>query len=62
MIWMCGTLFSTEKYIVKDSIFFVANGIFALAVKGVYAGGLVKKNWYWPKSDPRDLIDRYFSN
>ena len=42
--------------------FFVANGIFVLAVKRVYAGTLVKNSWYWLKSVPRDLIDRHFEN
>lgn len=35
MILMCEPLFSTGKYVVMDSLFCVANGIVAIAMKGV---------------------------
>ena len=50
------------KTVVMDSGFCVANGIVALAAKGLYAGALVKKSRYWQKSVPGDPIDRNFSD
>ena len=41
--------------------FSAENGIAALAAKGVYAGALIKKRWYWPKSVPEDITGRNFS-
>ena len=65
MLWMCKALFSTGKSIVMDIfvvvVVVVANGIFALSMKGVYVIALVKKHWYCPKIVPEDLIDRNFS-
>ena len=58
---MCEPLFSTLKAVVMDSGFCAANGIVALVPKGVYAGALIEKPQYWPKSVPGDLIDRNFS-
>ena len=60
MLRMCEPHFSTGKYVVMDSVFCVANGIVALATKGVYAGTLIKRRQYWSKSVPGDLIDRDF--
>ena len=60
MLWVCEPLFSTGKDVVVDSIFCVTCGIVALAAKGVYAGTLVKKRRYWPKSVLGDRIDRNF--
>ena len=57
---MCEPLFSTVKSVVADIGFCVANGIFALVTKGVYAGSLIKKRQYWPKSVSGDLIGRQF--
>ena len=42
--------------------FCVANGIIALSTRGVYAGALVKKRWYWTKSVSGDLIDWNFAD
>ena len=48
MLWMCKALFSTGKSIVMDIfvvvVVVVANGIFALSMKGVYVIALVKKH------------------
>ena len=57
MLFMCKPLFSTFKSVAMDSGLCVSNGIFALAVKGVYASALVKKRRYWPKGVSRDLIN-----
>ena len=46
MIQMYEPLFYMGKNVVMDSGFCVANGIFALMVKGVCAGALFKKCWY----------------
>ena len=46
MLQMCEPLFSTVKSVVTESGFCVANGIVALASKGVYDGALVKKHRY----------------
>ena len=45
-----------------DSGFCVANGIVSLAEKVVYAGALIKKRRYWPKSVQGDLVSRKFSD
>ena len=58
---MCSSLVYGQFYCDGQCVF-VSNGIFALAVKGVYAGALVKKSWHYPKSVPRDIIDRNFEN
>ena len=50
------------QFFFTDSGFCVANGIFALAEKGVYDGALIKKHWNWPKSVPGDLISRNFAD
>ena len=54
-------LFSTGKAVVIDSGLCVANFIFALAAKGVYAVALIKKRRYWPKSVAGDLIEQNFA-
>ena len=61
MLWMCETLFYTVKYVVTEIVFWVANEIVALAPKGVYAGSLINKLRYCPKSVPGDLTDWNFS-
>ena len=45
-----------------EQFFCVANGIVSISMKGVYAGALVKKRWYWPKRLPGDLIDWNFAD
>ena len=57
---MQASLFYEQKYVVTDNGFCVANGIVALAKKGAYAGALIKKCRYWPKSVPGYLIDWNF--
>ena len=61
MLWMRDPLVSKRRYVVTCSGCCVRNGIVALVKKGVYAGALIKKRRYWPKSVPRDLINRKFS-
>ena len=61
IILICEPLFSTGKYVVMDSVFFVSNGIVALVAKGVYVGALIKKRRYWPKSVAGDLIEQNFA-
>ena len=58
---MCETLFYTVKYVVTEIDFWVANEIVALAPKGVYAGSLINKLRYCPKSVPGDLTDWNFA-
>ena len=57
MLRMCEPIFSTGKYFVLDSGFFVSKGITALLEVGVYAAALIKKRKYWPKGVPGDAID-----
>ena len=54
-------LFSMGKFVAMESSFCVTNGIVSLAAKGVYAGVIIKKHWYWPKNVPGDLIDWNFA-
>ena len=60
MIRICELLFSMGKYIVMYSSFCVANGIFEIAAKGVYAIDLIKKCQYWPKCFEGISSDRIF--
>ena len=56
MLQMCKPIFSTGKFVVMYSNFCASNIIVPLVEKGVHA----RARWYWPKSVPRDLIDRHF--
>jgi hypothetical protein len=60
MLRMCEPIYGTGKAVVLDSGFCVAKGIVALEAKGVYAGALIKKRRYWPKSVPGGAIDEHF--
>jgi hypothetical protein len=61
MLRMCEPIYGTGKAVVLDSGFCVAKGIVALEAKGVYAGALIKKRRYWPKSVPGGAIDAHFA-
>ena len=62
ILWMCKPIFSTDKSIVIDISFCVANGIVALVAKGVNYGALINKRRYWPKSVPGDIINQNCSD
>ena len=59
MLRMFKPIFSTVKSVAMYSAYYVANGIFALLVKGVHAVTLTKKRQYWLKSFPGDLANQH---
>ena len=59
---MCRPIFGSGNAVVLDSGFCVAKGITEIESKGVYAGALIKKQSYWPKGVPGDLIDTHFED
>ena len=60
MLRMCRPIFGSGKVVVLESGFSVINGITYLEDKGIYASSLIKKQRYWPKEVPGDLIDAHF--
>ena len=60
MLSICRAIFLSGKDVISDSGLFVAKVITALKTKGMYASYMIKKQCYWPKGVPGDLIDTHF--
>ena len=60
-IWICNTIFSMGKSVVRDSGFYVPNCTVALVAKGVHDAALTKKLQYWIKGFPEDIINMIFA-
>ena len=61
-IRVCIPIFGSGKFVVSDSVVFVARGITEFEAKGIYVADLIKKRRYWPKVLPGDLIDTHFED
>ena len=59
LLEMTEPIHGTGKVVMGDSGFFVAGGIVALHMKGVWGQFLIKKRKYWPRFVPGDYIDEY---
>ena len=62
MLRMCRPICVSGKYVVLDSVFYVAKVITEIKAKGVYVEALTKKRHYWPKVVPGDFIDTPFED
>ena len=62
LLRMCRPMFGSNKYVVLDSLFYVAKDIEEIKAKGVYVAVFIKKRRYWPKLVSGDLIYTHFDS